>query len=107
MNKHHDKQLLLVRYSTEHDPGEEWVYNGADIDGSKVVWARDMGWERNMELIRYFKDRQAWLVEPDEIPVRVSPYPTERPGAKALSPLSTLTHKPSLAQWNHSCVGTK
>jgi hypothetical protein len=52
-----------------------WVYNGADIDGSKVVWANDMGPEKNRELIQYFKGWQVWLVEPDQSPARVSVYP--------------------------------
>lgn len=68
------RHLLLVHYESNHNYMAGWVYNGADIDGSKVVWANDMGPEKNRELIQYFKDRQVWLVEPDQIPVRVSPY---------------------------------
>jgi hypothetical protein len=66
--------LAIVRYRTRHDPWNEWVYNEADIDHAKIVWARDMGAEKNRELLEYFKDRQAWLVEPDENPPAVSPY---------------------------------
>jgi len=62
------RHLVLVRYQPSHNILEEWVYNGADIDGSKVVWARDMGPEKNRELLDYYKDRRAWLVEPDEKP---------------------------------------
>jgi hypothetical protein len=68
------RHLAIVRYKPDHEVLEEWVYNQADIDGSKVVWARDMGAEKNQELIDYFKDRRMWLVEPDEQPVRVTPY---------------------------------
>jgi hypothetical protein len=68
------RQLLLVRYSPEHDPRRSWVANAADIDGAKVVWANDMGPEKNRELIEYFKDRKVWLVEPDAIPTKVSDY---------------------------------
>jgi hypothetical protein len=32
----------------------------------------------NLELIHYYKDRKVWLVEPDEIPARVTPYPVPR-----------------------------
>jgi hypothetical protein len=37
--------LVIVKYSTAHSPYHERVYNRADIDASKVVWARDMGRE--------------------------------------------------------------
>ncbi len=66
--------LVLVRYSRDHDPLMEWVYNEADIDASKVVWARDMGPARNEELIQYFKDRQVWAVDGDDVPPRLLPY---------------------------------
>jgi hypothetical protein len=52
-----------------------WVYNEADIDNAKVAWARDMGTAQNEELIRYYSDRRVWLVESDEKPPRLSPYP--------------------------------
>jgi hypothetical protein len=69
------KQLLIVRYSPHHNPLIQWVYNAADIDNSKVVWAWDMDAAENLELIRYYKDRTVWLVEPDANPAKVSRYP--------------------------------
>jgi len=68
--------LVIVRYGTNHNPlqDEEWVYNAADIDHAKIVWARDMGEEQNKTLIRYFADRHVWLAEPDSDPPRVSQY---------------------------------
>jgi hypothetical protein len=68
-------QLAIVRSNPAHPKGGPWVYNEADIDRAKVVWAHDMGSSRNNELIDYFHDRHAWLVEADETPLRVSPYP--------------------------------
>ena len=69
-----NRQLVIVRYQPEHDPLQEWVYNGADIDGSKVVWARDMGPEQNEELIRYYPERQVWVVEADKRPAKLEAY---------------------------------
>jgi len=66
--------LVFVRYHPDHEPMNEWVYNGADINHSRVVWARDMGPERDEELIRYFKDRKVWVVEPDILPPKLTPY---------------------------------
>ena len=38
-----------------------WIYDDADIDGSRIVWARDLGPERDAELARYFSGRQVWM----------------------------------------------
>jgi len=68
------KQLAIVRYAPGHNPLDEWVYNAADIDNSKVVWAWDMDDTNNQKLIRYYKDRTVWLIEPDTMPASVSRY---------------------------------
>ena len=68
-------QLAIVRYREDHDPNQEWIYNLADIDRSKVVWAHEMDAASNENLLRYFAGREAWLVEADERPPRVVPYP--------------------------------
>jgi hypothetical protein len=71
-------QLAIVRYGPGHiATDEEWVYDWADIDNSKVVWARELDAEHNKELMRYYAGRTAWLVEPDVYPTRVSPYPAQ------------------------------
>jgi hypothetical protein len=68
-------QLVLVRYGAEHDPQMEWVYNGAEIDASRVVWAREMSPQQDRALLDYYHDRQVWLLEPDQSPPRLSLYP--------------------------------
>jgi hypothetical protein len=70
------RHLVIVRYDAGHDPLREYVFNAADIDGSEVVWARDMGPEQNRELIRYFATRQVWLLEADHKPPKLMPYLT-------------------------------
>jgi hypothetical protein len=69
------KHLVIVRYSPRHSFHDEWVYNRASIDDSQVVWARDMGEDKNRELLHYFRNRQAWLLEPDADPLAPKPYP--------------------------------
>jgi len=68
------KHLVLVRYASNHAPADEWVYNEANIDSSKVIWAREMDSGKNAELISYYKDRDVWLVQPDKMPATLSPY---------------------------------
>jgi len=73
------RQLVIVRYWGNHHPVDEWVYNSADIDSAKVIWARDVGLLGNRELIRYYGDFKVWLVEPDAMPARITPYPMPEP----------------------------
>ena len=75
------KHLVVVRYAGYHDVLNEWVYNGADIDGGKVLWARELGAEQNLKLVDYFKDRAVWLVEPDKPSVVLVPYQRPSPVA--------------------------
>jgi hypothetical protein len=72
------QQLAIVRYSPDHDPIDEWVFNGADLDGSKVIWARAMDSESDQQLMRYYGGRQAWLIQPDDANAEVTPYPLAR-----------------------------
>jgi hypothetical protein len=67
------RQLAIVRYGAAHSVFDDWVYNAADVDGAKVVWAREMDGPHNAALRKYFGDRRVWLVEPDAIPPKVSP----------------------------------
>lgn len=67
-------QLIFVRYDPDHNPLVEWVFNDADLQRSKVIWARDLGTERNRLLIELFADRQVWLLHADATPVRLARY---------------------------------
>ncbi|MCY2952845.1 MAG: hypothetical protein NTU53_12855 [Planctomycetota bacterium] len=69
--------LVIVRYK-QHNVHEEWVYNEADIDSAKVIWAREMDTASNRKLLDCFKDRKAWLLEPDTTPPRLQEYPHGR-----------------------------
>jgi hypothetical protein len=76
------EHLVIVRYYPERDANgkyvnyrlSDWVYNSADINHSKVVWAREIPNMDIRPLLDYFDGRQVWLVEPDAIPPRMTPY---------------------------------
>ena len=57
----------------------EWIYNEADIDRAKVVWAHDMGTTENCKLVEYFKDRVIWslTIERDDAPVKLNSFPRQ------------------------------
>lgn len=42
----------------------DMVYNGADIDRQRVIWARDLG-PRNAALRAYYRDRKFWYLPTD------------------------------------------
>jgi hypothetical protein len=70
------RHLVIVRYGAQHSPLLEWVYNEADIDAAKVVWARQMAPAEDKKLIEYFKDRKVWLLDDfdDSQPPTVTEY---------------------------------
>ncbi|HUA20708.1 MAG TPA: hypothetical protein VMB25_18295 [Bryobacteraceae bacterium] len=83
------KLLVFVRYWPQHHFQEEWVYNEADIDQARIVWARDLGDAENEKLLRYYPDRTAWLLEPDATPPKLSRYapsPTKSPPVPTPTP---------------------
>ena len=68
------QHLVLVRYSKDHNSGEEYVYNDADIDHAKTVWAREIPGVDVSPLLAYFRNRDVWLFEPDEDDRERFPY---------------------------------
>jgi hypothetical protein len=68
------KHLVVVRYTEDHNIHDDWVYNGAEIDKAKVLWAREVDPEQNTKLLIYFKDRKIWLVTPDTDNTFLEPY---------------------------------
>jgi hypothetical protein len=66
---------VIVRYGPNHNLHFPVIYNRARIDESPVVWARELGAQRDEELLRYYSNRTALLFEPDETPPRIGPYP--------------------------------
>ena len=73
------KHVVLVKYGSEQSGDHEWVYNKADMDQAKVVWAHDMGQRENCKLVEYFKDHVTWslTIEHDDAPVKLNSFPRQ------------------------------
>jgi hypothetical protein len=69
------RHLVFVRHPAEGYWGAEWVYNGASIDGAKIVWAREVSPESDCALRRYYSGRQVWVTYVHEQPAQLTPLP--------------------------------
>jgi hypothetical protein len=70
------RHLVFVDYSENWDPVREWVYNGADLDASPVIFAHLLSPCENRNLLDHFPGRKTWLVRlgPKVPDVRLEPY---------------------------------
>lgn len=68
------KHLVLVRYQAGHNFDVEWVYNGADLDGSRILWARPFNGRRLEMLIEQMSDRTVWVLDADTPRRELIPY---------------------------------
>jgi hypothetical protein len=68
------QHLVIVHYSPQHNSQAEWVYNRADIDAAKVVWAREIPGIDMAPLLAYFRDRRVWVVDADSRSPEPQPY---------------------------------
>ena len=68
------RHLVIVRDGPNSSIHHDWVYNEADIDAARIVWARSMSPTADRPLLEYFRDREVWLLLADETPVQLTPY---------------------------------
>ena len=68
------RHLVFVKTKTDEMNLLQWIYNAADIDGARIVWARDLGPERDAALASYFRGRQVWVVDPNREPAALIKY---------------------------------
>jgi hypothetical protein len=68
------KHLVMVRYGEDHNIHDDWVFNGADINSQRVIWAREIDEDTDAKLFDYFRGRKIWLVTPDDDNTYLAPY---------------------------------
>jgi hypothetical protein len=66
--------LVFVKAKTDPHNFYQWIYNGADLDGSRFVWARDLGDAENAQLAASMAGRRGWMVDPNVEPATLAAY---------------------------------
>lgn len=66
--------LVFVKPKTDTNNLFQWIYNGADLDGSRFVWARDLGDAENAQLAASMTGRRVWMVDPNVEPASLTAY---------------------------------
>ncbi len=66
--------LVFVKAKTDPSSPFQWIYNGADIHGSRFVWARDLGDSENAQLAASMAERNVWMVDPNVEPAALTAY---------------------------------
>jgi hypothetical protein len=68
------KHLVFVRAKTDSNNLFQWIYNAADLDTSRFVWARDLGDADNAQLAGSMPGRSVWMVDPNVEPATLTSY---------------------------------
>jgi hypothetical protein len=68
------KHLLFVRYTRDHLLHDEWVYNRADIEGSRIIWARSLGKASDALVAKHYSGRSVWILTVGKDELRLDSY---------------------------------
>ena len=71
------KHLVMIRYEEEINSRHDLVWNMADVDGQRIVWARDLKPEWSTIAVDYYRDRKVWLLTSTREGLVLAPYPVD------------------------------
>jgi hypothetical protein len=74
------KHLVLEPIAEDNvmDSNHDLVWNLADIDHQRIVWARDLVPDWTAAAVAYYKDRTVWIVTGSGKAAHLERYPLER-----------------------------
>jgi len=68
------RHLVFVSYDEKYSVHDEWVYNAADMDSAPIIFAHNLGDEKNARLIELYPDRRLWRASVSDAEKRLDPY---------------------------------
>jgi hypothetical protein len=66
--------LVFVKYDEQYSKDLEWVYNGADLASSPVIFAHYLDDDRNAALMTIYRERSAWILRLSPGEASLSPH---------------------------------
>ena len=78
LEKQPGSHLVFVTYDDEVSPHEEWVWNRAELESSRVIFAHHLGDTKNPELVAAYPGRSVWLVSVSSSDAGLEPYSPQR-----------------------------
>ena len=79
LNQIPGNHLVIIRYPQDHLDHDKWVYNSADIDHSRIVWAHEAPGQNLSPLLSYFSNREVWILDSATTPPSLSRYNAQPP----------------------------
>jgi len=70
------EHLVFVQYDSDYTLHREWVYNAADMAAAPVIFAHDLGADRNPALVALYPNRSVWLLHVSLRKTQLEPYPS-------------------------------
>ncbi len=63
VEKNSDRYIAIVSYEAKYDFHDEIVFNKGDIENAKLIWAHDLGPEKNKSLLEHYTNRKVLRVK--------------------------------------------
>ena len=67
------KYIAVVSYGSDYTVHDEIVYNKADIENAKLIWAYDLGEEKNKVLLSYYNNRKILRIKISGSQIKIKP----------------------------------
>ncbi len=71
------RHLVVVEYGPRHSFHQDWIHNSANIEDSRIAWARSINPKRDDQLADHFRDRKIWRLYVDDDAPRLEPRLSE------------------------------
>lgn len=68
------KHLIFVRYTPDHLLHDEWVYNQANIEDSRIIWARSFDKASDALVAQHYAGRSVWILTVGKDDLQLVPY---------------------------------